>query len=82
MLSPRETRKSLPISRAEFDRLSCTHILHDFLNTPGFVLVTLRVIRLKSLFILHIDALLQALGALFIVFICVGFRVVRPYPFG
>jgi hypothetical protein len=72
----------LPISRTKINRLASAHILHNLLNAPGLILVTLGVVGLERSLVCHVDALLQALGAQSVVFVGVGFGVVRPHPFG
>ena len=73
---------SLPITSSQINRLSSPHILHDVFDTPRLEFVSLGVVRLKRIFVLHVHTLLQALGALGVVFVCVSFRVVGPDPFG
>jgi hypothetical protein len=72
----------LPVSRTQINRLASAHIVHDLLDAPRLVLVALGVIGLKGFFVFHVDTLLQALGALGVVLVGVGFGVVAPDPFG
>jgi hypothetical protein len=72
----------LPISRTEIDWLPRPHVLHDVLDAPGLVLVSLGVIWLKCIFVFHVDAFLQALCAQGVILIRIGFGIVRPYPLG
>ena len=76
------TTCSLPVPWTQINGLSGPHILHDILNTPGLVLVPARIVRLKRILIPHVHALLQTLCRFLVVFVRVGFRVVRPDPFG
>jgi hypothetical protein len=73
---------SLPVSGAQVEGLAGTHVVHDLLDAPGLVLVALGVIGLEGLFVFHVDALLQALGALGVVLVRIGFWVVAPHPLG
>jgi hypothetical protein len=74
--------QSLPVSRPKINRLTSPHIVHNLLDAPGLVLVARRVVGLERSLVLHVDALLHALGALVVVLICVCLRVVRPHPLG
>jgi len=71
-----------PVTSSKINRHARPHVVHDLLNAPWLVFVALRVVRLKFVFILHVNALLQRLRTLLVVLIYVGLGVVRPNPFG
>lgn len=72
----------LPVTRTKINSIASSHVIHNLLDAPGLILVALWIIGFKLVFIPHVDALAEGLGALIVVFIRIGFRVMGPHPLG
>lgn len=71
---------SKPISSPQINLLPFVEILHDVVNAPGLILVSLRIVRRNTVVVFDPESILHCFDALLVVLMREGLSIVLPDP--